>query len=267
MNVPHRARIALHARFAAVHSVPTDTRGYTSCPQGNLLPGLDWPAIEADFSGADGHELDGKIRAVHSSAALAVNSFGIFRTCPQRLWLLGRSGAQSLQFERKAPTSLRGTPPNLDVWIEREGETVAVESKLLEYLCPKAARFANAYARLVEQAEPCWQEAYAHAECGEKQYLDRAQLIKHHFGLRAYQGQHPEQQVHLLYLFWEPLNWCDLPECRQHREELHAFTDLVSSSSLRFRWMTYSQLWEEWSAVPALADHAERLRARYEVCV
>jgi hypothetical protein len=142
-----------------------------------------------------------------------------------------------------------------------------VESKLLEYLTPKAARFADAYRRLVEKTEPCWQAVYERAKRGERQYLDRAQLIKHHFGLTAYRKGHPGQRLSLLYLFWEPLDWEDVTECRRHREEVAAFAEAVSPSWIDFRWMTYGQLWDEWSAIPALADHASRLKARYEVCI
>ena len=66
-------------------------------------------------------------------------------------------------------------------------------------------------------------------------------------------------------MFWEPVNWKEIEVCRQHRKELEAFAEKVSGSTISFRWMTYSQLWEEWSAIPALAQHTSNLKARYEV--
>jgi hypothetical protein len=267
MTIVARAKAALHASFADHCRVEIDSRGYTSCPEDNLLPGIDWSAVATDLSRGDGHELGGKFCAIHSSAALAVNSFGPFRTHPHDARLMGQSGAQRVTFEKRLPTSLRGVPPNLDVWIERVGAVVAVESKLLEYLTPTRPHFADAYAKIASKAEPCWQTAYGSAHHGAPQHLDCAQLIKHHFGLRAYGNHHPDQQLSLFYVFWEPPNWKEVAECRRHREEVAAFAGAVSPSCIDFRWMTYSQLWEEWSATPALADHASRLKARYEVCI
>jgi hypothetical protein len=265
VTVAARARAALHDRFVSLFPIPLNRQGYASCPQDNLLPGISLADVESDLCRGDGHELDGKFCAAHSSAALAVNCFGPFKTRPDDLLLCGQQGAQSVEFEKQLPTSLRGTPPNMDVWIERGGEVVAVESKLLEYLTPKPASFAEAYARLAEKAEPCWRAVYEQAREGAAQYLDRAQLIKHYFGLRAYRECHPDQRLSLLYLFWEPLNWVEVAECKGHREELGSFAQSVSASCSSFRWTTYSQLWEEWSTSPALAHHARRLKARYEV--
>ncbi len=114
-------------------------------------------------------------------------------------------------------------------------------------------------------AEPCWRAACEQAKEGAAQYLDRAQLIKHYFGLRAYQKRHPSEQLDLLYLFWEPLNWAEVDECRRHREELRSLAETVSASQIPFPWMTYNQLWHEWSDVPALEHHAQKLKARYQV--
>jgi hypothetical protein len=182
---------------------------------------------------------------------LVVNCFGPFNTRPHSLLLCGKQGARSVEFERRLPTSLRGTPPNLDVWIERGGEVVAVESKLLEYLTPKPPSFAEAYARLAENAEPCWRAVYEQAREGVAQHLDRAQLIKQPFGLSKHRQRHPGQHLILLYIFWE-----QVAECRRRREEVAAFAEAVSPSFIDFRWTTHSQLWEEWNTVPALAQHA-----------
>ena len=44
-----------------------------------------------------------------------------------------------------------------------------------------------------------------------------------------------------------------------------AFAQAVANSPIKFRWMTYNDLWEEWSVVPDLAAHASDLKARYQV--
>ncbi len=132
MTTMARARAALEARFGILYAATTSSQGYTSCPRDNLMRGMPWLHIEDDLRRGDGRELDRKFRAVHSSAALVVNCFGPFKTRPHSLLLCGKVGARSVEFERRLPTPLRGTPPNLDAWIDRGGEVVAVESKLLE---------------------------------------------------------------------------------------------------------------------------------------
>jgi hypothetical protein len=267
MSIVRRAKAALRERFISLFAVEVGRQGYTSCPQDNLLSGLSLVDVEEDLRRGDGHELERKFRAVHSSAALAVNCFAPFKSRPGDIMLCGKQGAESVEFEKHLPIFGRGTPPNVDVWVERGCEVVAVESKLLEYLSPKLPAFAKTYERLAQDAEPCWWAVYEQAREGAAQHLDRAQLIKHCFGLSAYRKQHSNQQLSLLYLFWEPLNCEELAECRRHREELEAFAGAVSASCISFRWTTYSQLWEEWSTIPTLAQHAQRLKARYEVRV
>jgi len=267
MSILPRVKTALHARFATLCSCSTDARGYTSCPQDNLLPDIDWAAVEGDLRRGDGHELEGKFCAVHSSAALAVNCFAPFKTRPADLGLCGEEGAVSVEFEKQLRIFRGGRAPNLDVWIDRGSKAVAVESKLLECLTPKRPSFSKTYERLAHETEACWWEVYEQARESTAQHLDCAQLIKHYFGLSAYRKKHPGQALSLLYLFWEPLNWMDVAECKLHRENVAAFARAVSPSRVTFQWVTYSQLWEEWSAVPALTRHAQRLKERYEVYV
>ena len=263
MNMASVAKAALLNNFSG----PTDIKGYTKTPQENLLLGVDLATFEDDLRRGDGNELRTKFRAVHSSSALAVNCFAPFKTQPRRLVLLGKQGATKLEFERNFKIFHGGRSPNLDVWIERDRDFVAVESKLLEYLTPKKPEFSSAYDRLAPpKSDPYWWQVYEEAKQGSKQYLDRAQLIKHYFGLNRFREQNPETtELTLLYIFWEPLNWSEFGECKKHREEVAAFAQAVANSPIRFQWMTYNDLWEEWSAIPHLAEHARSLKARYEV--
>jgi hypothetical protein len=57
----------------------------------------------------------------------------------------------------------------------------------------------------------------------------------------------------------------DAEECRQHREEVTRFAEAVSSSPIKFRWLTYNGLWAEWSGISDLMAHARSLKGRYEV--
>jgi hypothetical protein len=50
-----------------------------------------------------------------------------------------------VEFEWKLPIFPGGTSPNIDVWIDRDQDAVAAESKLLEYLTPKKAEFSPTY--------------------------------------------------------------------------------------------------------------------------
>jgi len=257
------AKAALLGTFSGA----TDRKGYTHWPQENLLPGIDLTAVEDDLRGGDGDELRMKFCAVHSSCALAVNCFAPFKVNPSRLQLLGKQRATNVGFEKKLPIFERGKSPNLDVWIERENDVVAVESKLLEYLSPKKPEFSPTYEGLAPpKSDPCWWEVYEEAKKGTEGYLDRAQLIKHYFGLNEFRHRHHEcPKLTLLYLFWEPLNWSELGECRKHRDEVGDFAQAVANSPIKFRWMAYNDLWEEWSVVPDLAEHASHLKARYQV--
>jgi len=263
MNTASIAKAALRRNFSGL----ADDKGYTHWPQENLLPGIDLATVENDLRGGDGRELRMKFCAVHSSCALAVNCFAPFKTNPSRLHLLGKQQATNVEFERKLTIFEGRTGPNLDVWIERQNDVVAVESKLLEYLVPKRAEFSPTYKGLAPpKCDPCWWEMYDQASEGTESHLDRAQLIKHYFGLNEFRRSHPEcPTLTLLYLFWEPLNWTEIGECTEHRAEVGAFAQAVDNSPIMFRWMTYNDLWEEWSAVPDLAGHAQRLKARYEV--
>jgi len=257
-----KAKAALHAKFTG----PMDKNGYTRWPQENLVPGVRLEQFEGDLRQGDGRELRMKFCAVHSSAALAVNCFAPFKESPNELLLLGQTGAVNVRFEKQLRIFPRGKPANLDVWVERGGENIAIESKLLEYFNLKKPVFSDAYEQLTSLSEPYWWAIYKEAKQGAEQHLDRAQLLKHYFGLRKLQcSESAPSKLTLLYIFWEPLNWQDVDECKCHRKEVAAFAEAVLPSDISFRWTTYNDLWEEWSAVPALAQHAQNLMARYAV--
>jgi len=237
-------------------------------PQQNLVQGVRLDQFEDDLRRGDGNELKRKFCAVHSSAALAVNSFAPFKDRPEDLFLLDRQGAGIIQFEKQMPIIPGRHPSNLDVWIDRGSSAVAIESKFLEYFDSKRPEFADAYKSMESVSEPCWWSVCVESWNGPAQQLDVAQLVKHYFGLRQFQKKIKEPpSLTLLYLFWEPQNWQDIAECEQHRNQVIELEQRVAPSSISFRWRTYSQLWLEWMKFPQLSEHARNLKTRYEVCV
>jgi hypothetical protein len=266
MNITVRVKAALLDNFTKGNNAQLDAKGYTRSPQENLLSGIDLAKVEDDLRRGDGDELRMKFCAIHSSAALAVNCFAPFKDRPGDLLLLGRQSARELQFEKKLRIFRGGKASNIDVWIRLDEGSVAVESKLLEYLKPKRAKFSVAYERLAPpNSESCWWDFYRQAKQGAMQHLDRAQLIKHYFGLNKLSAKSPHLKLALLYIFWEPLNWQEVGECVRHREEVKVFSEAVSDSQIPFWWTTYNDVWEEWGASPALSHHAHNLKARYQV--
>ncbi|MEO7859752.1 MAG: hypothetical protein ABIU05_04805, partial [Nitrospirales bacterium] len=180
----------------------------------------------------------------------------------------GHGKFKTMSFEAQVPHGLKGTPPHLDLRLDADDRVLAVESKCLEYLTPKRAIFARAYDRIVDQrAESPW---YRHIHLLRNydqhyRYLDAAQLIKHYLGLSH--GE-PRRSITLLYLFWEPRNWQDFEACRQHRAEIHAFSEVVAGDRVRFEACSYDDLWKEWAQRQTpdwLPGHVERLIARYMV--
>src|SRR6185295_9756925 len=94
-----RAKEALRSRFGR----PTDARGYVDRPQANLVPGVLFDQFEADLRRGDCDELRTKFCAIHSSAALGVNTFAPLKERPHDLCLLGENGAMSIEFEKRLP--------------------------------------------------------------------------------------------------------------------------------------------------------------------
>jgi hypothetical protein len=262
-----RARQALHRRFNEISPNPLDARGYAPTPELNLVPGVHLEDLQADFAQGSGNELEGKFRAAHSSSALAANTFGPWRKNPQALPLLGETGFDFLQFEKKCPTGLGGIPPNLDLLVENSNVVIGVESKFLEFLAPKPPKFAASYTREnLPRMEACWATWLEALKDGPPQYLDAAQLVRHYLGLRN-QPEFQGKRIVLLYLFWEPENWADFPEYRRHRTELAAFEEAVKDSEVSFVWMTYPELWNQWETLGFAPDHLREIRRRYLLAI
>jgi hypothetical protein len=103
--------------------------------------------ISDDFGSGAGRELDRKLCAAHSSAALVVYTFGPWRKEPESLRIAGASGFRNIRFEMTFPTGLGGTPPHLDLFADGDS-IVAIESKCTEWMDSKPAVFSDCYDRL-----------------------------------------------------------------------------------------------------------------------
>lgn len=245
-------------------AVEIDAKGYVADWHSNLLPGIDAALIERDLSAGKGSELRSKFLAAHSSSALAVNVFGPFRSGVDAFPVPGLGNLKFLQFEKTFSAGVPGrTPPHLDASAIGPGGIVAIESKCLEYLTPKAAKFAPAYDDLDNcRATPWFAEMQRLRERpADYEALDAAQLIKHAFGLITSAGPRST----LLYLYWEPSDADRHRLCRQHREEIEKFAGRVAGGGPAFCAMSYPDLWAAWSEtqLAKLRDHAQRLFLRY----
>ena len=242
-----------------------DAAMYAKSWQENLLPGIDPLRVEADLRGKGGSELEGKFRAAHSSAALAVNSFGYFLGGEMPLPIPGFAELQFDRFEGLFPTGVGRMPPHLDAVAHNDETVVAIESKCLEYFTPKRAKFAsNYFEKIVDKRRdgPWFSEMVRLSEQPRTYaHLDAAQLIKHAFGLEyTVQGS-----VALLYVFWEPTDARSHALFAEHRSELADFAGRVAGGKTQFSYMSYPELWAHWgtSGSASLAAHVKLLRARY----
>lgn len=270
--VTDAAQQALKAALACFDpTLKIDSKGYVKCFRDNLVPSVCTEDFEEELGKGDGNELECKFRAAHSSSALAVNSFGPFKRQIADLKILDAEPFGSLYFERKCPTGLRGNAPNLDVFLEADSSIIGIESKLIEYLISKRAKFSSAYEQIKDKRrETAWfcEMLRLMREPESYVWLDAAQLIKHAFGLTNPQTFCCKSAT-LLYLYWEPLNAARYSEFSEHRREIEKFAKRVCGSSPSFKAMSYPELWSRWgqTAPDWLMKHLDNLKSRYGVCI
>ena len=212
--------------------------------------------------------MDNKFRVAHSSSALVVNCFAPFRRHIGDLSLLDHQEFKSIRFERKCRTGLSGKSPNLDVLVESSNVVIGIESKLTEHLNKHRAEFSPAYRDKIrdDRRKQGWFREMLRLmkNCERYVWLDAVQLIKHAFGLAH---TYPGCKTTLLYLYWEPVGSEDCPIIAEHRQEVEDFAARIKGSTPSFRALSYSELWESWTATAPgwLSQHLKRLRARYEI--
>lgn len=265
-SVADRARLALIASARKFGTASYDADGYVAKVEDNLSPFVTLASIKDAFETGRGSELNGKMRAAHSSSALTVNTFGRWSDDTAELSVAGYSNFSSLAFERQCSSGLGGTPPHLDVVLEGSGGVLAIESKLIEYLTPKEPKFAESYFANIKdkrQSSTWYAEMQRIAKTSDYRFLDAAQLIKHYFGLARTFADKP---VTLLYLYWEPVNAREIDAFRQHRDEIAVFSANVRSADVTFMSLSYPELWSAWGKLrnPSwLGAHVAALESRY----
>lgn len=212
-----------------------------------------------------------RLRSPDSAAALAVNSFLRWRSAPDQLPLAGWTGFDAIQFEVRCPTGLRGTPPHLDLLALRLDAAVAVTVRCSEYLSRRKTAVAPSYDRLLATTPglDAWRQQLDRLRHEPKGYrhVDLGALVKFAVALgRTF----PERPTVLLYLFWEPLDADQFEEFGRHRQELAELQQAVQDGRVTFSAQNFRAMWQEWAACAApdwLADHVQRLHARYCVSI
>lgn len=262
MNLVDQAKHALWKKSG----LPHDAKGYVEDVGSNLISGVTEEMIESDYRSGSGKEWQKKIRAIHSSAALAANTFGRWKNDPEILKILRQSGFESPRLEAQCPTGLKGTPPNLDVLLKSQNVVIGVESKFLEPLKLTKPEFSKSY--LSKEIAPLWEKPWKtlfdQVRQWQPSHLDIAQLIKHYLGLRKRQEYQYGRQVFLLYIYWKPRNADIFPEYSEHEKAIQKVQAIVADGSkVQFVAMDYLELWQAWAKDTDMAEHARSLQARY----
>jgi len=246
---------------------------FTTRLEDNLFQPL-LPAVRAAFEAGNGDELGssgspGKMQAVHSSSALAVNVFQYWAAVSDvpviaaacRFCRRGSRVSCSMRFEEKYPIGDRfRRHPNVDVVLHNTPtakiQRFAIECKFSEaYGGRKHAGLKEKYLdlsgvwddlpnlrRLAESISPT-DDRYKH--------LHPAQLIKHILGLRRHCGH---AGFRLLYLWYDVLG----EDGARHREEVEKFTEIARLDGILFHSLTYQEL---------ITDMARQLRTTHEAYI
>ena len=256
--------------WAKQADIKTDQDGYTLSLDDNLFIPLSSNTVE-EFGSGKGDEFGtdsrrGKMRALHSSSALVCNFFEYWRghnsldTIAQACGV--PAGMSKMHFESPHPTTLRGTPPHLDLEFLGENlKPLAIESKFAEpYHHTPATTFTRSYLTTLGLWDSLPRCGRLVRDIQDKKVsffrLDVPQLLKHALGLTASYGPSGFQ---LLYLWYEVPS----PETAEHRKDIEAFTESIEADFV-FRSMTYQELFNIVRKLPeAESPYIEYLGARY----
>lgn len=266
--------MAQQRKWAESADLAPDERGYLERVADNLWKPLS-PRTKSAFDKGSGSELQdspsrpAKMKALHSSSALAVNFFDSWvdkdASALRQVLDLDYEIA-SIAFEAQYPTGLTGNPPNLDVALQLvNGNIIAIESKFSEWLTPKSRNKAPFKSKYFPEGKGLWQannlthsqELAASMSRGNTafHYLDAAQLLKHALGLATQFGD----QFSLYYAYYD---WPG-PESETHRGEIDHFANAVGSE-LRFRAISYQTLFVSLSNLDSVdKPYRQYLRDRY----
>jgi hypothetical protein len=207
-----------------------------------------------DFKKADGQELGngnypGKIQALHSSSAIAVNFFEYWKLSKEKELVakglnIPSTNIIDIRFEQKFPIlDANHKPPNIDVVIQYKNHI----------LCAIESKFTEAYANRKEMhglkneyfvKSDLWEYlpnllSYAKLispKDTQNKFLHAAQLIKHTLGLINYFGD--KSKFRLIYLWYDTLG----EEGYFHRKEIETFSDVIKNDGIIFQNITWQEL-------------------------
>ena len=250
-----------------------DKNGYCGCADDNIYQGLS-EAARNDFTRGGGKEVGaaaegGKIRATHSSAALACNWFDYWRE--RDLSVLSAAFDMptpfvTLRLEAHLPTGMRGADANLDVLLTTaDGWLFAIESKFAEPYTPSATKavlkpqyFSQNRSRWTEVGLPGCQAVAEQLRFGQHGFrvLDVAQLLKHMLVL----GRTGHRWT-LCCL------WYEVPGAvaDAHRSDLQTFVAQIGSDARHVTALTYQELFSRMEPLVGAEhdDYMAYLRDRY----
>lgn len=244
--------LAQQRKWAIDRGHEPDSRGYLSKVEDNLFQPLSEMARTA-FNRGSGNELvdtasrPAKMRALHSSSALAVNFFDYWSgkdSRPLANAMNLSADIESVQFEGQYPTGLIGTPPNIDVVLRLTGNhIIGIESKFTEWLNRKPQGKEPFKSKYFDAESPLWSSAGLPKYQGVAEslrdglitysHLDAPQLLKHALGM----GTVLDANWSLYYIYFD----CSGREASLHREELVDFENRVGDE-IRFCAFTYQEV-------------------------
>lgn len=240
-------------RWAQWAGLTPDDNGYLESYEYNLRKPLSEATLKtfqergrAEFM--PGLRAPAKMRALHSSAILAVNIFEHWQ--PRNAAALLRAMAIEDElaapalFEERFPTGLEGLPPNVDVVLRlSSGLIVGIESKFTEWLAPKRRRHDPFKAKYFDGGELWTQNGLSRCQALANdlmqrrehfEVLDVPQLLKHALGMAKCHGE----LFSLRYFYYD----FECAESQLHKIEIERFAQRVDAQ-LRFGAMSYQELY------------------------
>jgi hypothetical protein len=230
---------------------------YTSKLDQNLFEPL-LPEVRKSFAAGDGDELGssgsrGKMQAVHSSSALAVNVFQYWKSHSLVPVIAAACGfcrrgsltSREIHFEEKYPIDARfGYHPNIDVVIQNK-TTASIQRFAIE------CKFSEAYGAYKHGGlktkyldyEGVWSDIPQLRAFAERispddrdfKHLHPAQLLKHILGMKLQFGR---DGFRLLYLWYDVLG----EQGKRHRDEVEDFARFADEDGIKFHALTYQKL-------------------------
>lgn len=240
-----------------------NVNGYVRDYRNNVLDIIDSSEYENDLMEGAGSELRSKFSALYSSSALVVNCFSSIKRNFSEIEFLGYKNFTNARFEREFYTGLGGTPPTLDFCLENNNIVIGVESKYLELLRMKEAKFTDSYFKSNEIL-PEYLDLITLYH-GKKGFLDSAQLIKHCLGLSRYARINRKKAI-LVYVYWKPENYSDYQEYYKHEQEIMLFKQRIKSiESIQFVDMTYKEIWNHYLNNEKVGNDIRKVWERYNI--